>query len=125
MSDSADTILVVDDDAAVRASLKFALEVEGFQVRLYDRGSALLADANMPERGCLVVDYRMPDIDGIELIERLREINVTLPVVLISGRVTKQLRTVAHRLGLAAVLEKPLTGSVLIESIRAALPSIG
>jgi FixJ family two-component response regulator len=125
MSPVADTVLVVDDDAAVRASLKFALEVEGFQVRLYDRAAALLADANLPERACLVVDYRMPDIDGIELIERLRRLNVTLPAILITVRVTTQLRMLAQKLGLAAVLEKPLLDSELVESIGTALASTG
>lgn len=125
MSPVANTVLIVDDDAAVRASLKFALEVEGFQVKLYDRGAALLADANLPERACLVIDYRMPDIDGIELIERLRHLNVTLPAILITVRATKQLRMLAQRLGLAAVLEKPLSDSVLVDSIRTALASRG
>jgi len=123
MSPGANTVLVVDDDAAVRASLKFALEVEGFQVKLYDRGKALLADTNLPKRACLVVDQRMPDIDGIDLIEWLRSQNVTLPAILIHGRVTKQLRMLAQRLGVAAVLEKPLFDSVLVESIRTALAS--
>ena len=125
MSPVANTVLIVDDDAAVRASLKFALEVEGFQVKLYDRGAALLADANLPERACLVIDYRMPDIDGIELIERLRHLNVTLPAILITVRATKQLRMLAQRLGLNAVLEKPLPDSVLVDSIRTALASRG
>jgi FixJ family two-component response regulator len=125
MSPVANTVLIVDDDAAVRASLKFALEVEGFQVKLYDRGAALLADANLPERACLVIDYRMPDIDGIELIERLRHLNVTLPAILITVRATKQLRMLAQRLGLTAVLEKPLSDSVLVDSIRTALASSG
>lgn len=117
----ANTVLVVDDDAAVRASLKFALEVEGFKVKLYDRAATLLADTNLPERACLVIDYRMPEIDGVELIERLRSLNVKLPTILISGRVTKELRMLAQRLGLTAVLEKPLSDTVLVESIRTAL----
>lgn len=125
MSPVANTVLIVDDDAAVRASLKFALEVEGFQVKLYDRGAALLADANLPERACLVIDYRMPDIDGIELIERLRHLNVTLPAILITVRATNQLRMMAQRLGLTAVLEKPMSDSVLVDSIRTALASRG
>ena len=67
-----ETVLVVDDDAAVRAALKFALEVEGFRVRVYDSAAALLADDSLPVRACLVIDYRMPDIDGLELVDRLR-----------------------------------------------------
>lgn len=118
-------VLVVEDDAAVRASLKFSLEVEGFQVKLYDRAISLLAEDKLPERGCLVIDYRMPDIDGIELMERLRSRNVTLPAILISARVTRQLQTLAQRLGFVTVLEKPLSDAILIDSIRTALASTG
>ena len=114
-------VLVVDDDAAVRAALKFALEVEGFCVRLYDGPRALLADHNLPERACLVIDYRMPEIDGIELVDRLRSRNVMLPAILISGRVSKHLRILAQRSGLTRILEKPLSDAALVDSIRGAL----
>jgi len=117
-------VLVVDDDAAVRAALKFALEVEGFSVRLYDGPRALLADYNLPERACLVIDYRMPEIDGIELVDRLRSRNVTLPAILISGRVNKDLRSLAQRSGLTWILEKPLSDATLVDSIRGALAQL-
>lgn len=71
MSGVRETVVVVDDDAAVRAALKFALEVEGFNVQLYDWPQAVLAADDLPERGCMVVDYRMPAIDGIELVAEL------------------------------------------------------
>lgn len=121
MSPVSETVLVVDDDAAVRAALKFALEVEGFRVQLYAGPEAVLADANLPKRGCLVIDYRMPGIDGIELVDRLRKRDVALPAILISGRVNKQLRCLAARVGLVQVLEKPLSDATLVESIRSAL----
>jgi FixJ family two-component response regulator len=121
MSPLSETVLVVDDDAAVRAALKFALEVEGFRVRLYDGPEAVLADANLPVRGCLIVDYQMPGIDGIELVDRLRKRNVALPAILISERVSKPLQRLAERSGLARVLEKPLSDEALVESIRTAL----
>jgi FixJ family two-component response regulator len=120
-----ETVVVVDDDAAVRAALKFALEVEGFNVQLYDGSQAVLTAANLPKRGCLVIDYRMPTIDGIELVAELRRRNVTLPAILISARVTRALRDLAARAGLTCVLEKPLTDAALVESIRGALaPSV-
>lgn len=121
MSPVSETVLVVDDDAAVRSALKFALEVEGFHVKLYDSARAVLADANLPERACLVIDYRMPDIDGIELVARLRSQNVALPIILISGRVSRGLRDLAARSGVMQVLEKPLSDAALVESIRGAL----
>jgi len=114
-----DVVLVVDDDAAVRSALKFALEIEGFSVRLYATPEALLAENDLPATGCLVIDYRMPEIDGLELVERLHNLGVTLPVVLISGRVTQSLRARASSLGISGVLEKPL--SDLVASIRRAL----
>lgn len=114
-------VLVVDDDAAVRAALKFVLEVEGFQVRLYDSPEAMLEDADLPKRACLVVDYRMPRIDGLELVARLRARQVTLPAILISARVNNQLHRIAKRSGLASVLEKPFSDVALVDSIRSAL----
>ena len=114
-----DVILVVDDDAAVRNALKFALEVEGFSVRLYATPEALLAEKDLPAAGCLVIDYRMPEIDGLELVERLQSLGVTLPVFLISGRATRSLRDRASNLGVSGVLEKPL--SDLVGSIRRVL----
>jgi len=121
LSPVSEIVLVVDDDAAVRAALKFVLEVEGFHVRLYDSPEAVLADPELPQRACLVVDYRMPHIDGIELVARLRERQVMLPAILISARVTKQLHRLAERSGLAGVLEKPLSDAALVDSIRSAL----
>ena len=114
-------VLVVDDDAAVRAALKFALELEGFRVRLYDGPAALLAERSLPERGCLVIDFRMPDMDGIALIDILRSQHVALPVIMICGRVDRQLLRRAEKLGVSRVLEKPLSDATLVESIRHAL----
>ncbi|WP_422002729.1 response regulator transcription factor [Reyranella sp.] len=124
MCGDAEIVLVVDDDAAVRAALKFALEVEGFRVRLYDGPHAVLADDRLPTHGCLVVDYRMPGIDGIELVESLRGRGVVLPAILISGRVTRQLRALALRSGMTDVVEKPLSDAALVECIRRALGSL-
>ena len=119
MSKAPDVILLVDDDAAVRNALKFSLEMAGFSVRLYATPEALLAEDHLPDGGCLVIDYRMPEIDGLELVERLRNRGVALPVLLISGRVTRSLRDRASGLGIREVLEKPL--SDLAGSIRRVL----
>ena len=121
MSTTPGPVLVVDDDAAVRHSLKFALELEGLSVRLYTGGDELLSEADMPSAGCLVVDYSMPVMNGVELIVRLRGRHVELPAILITGKATKTLREAASRAGIRQVLEKPLEDSTLVDSIRGAL----
>jgi len=117
-------VLVVDDDAAVRDSLKFALELEGLNVRLYRGAAELLADADLPARGCLVVDYYMPAMDGVELVDRLRVRHVDLPAILITAKATQDLRDRAARSGFRQVLEKPLEDSRLVDSIRCALEMV-
>ena len=114
-------ICVVEDDAAVRGALKFALEIEGLDVRAYDGPVSLLNDPNLPPSGCLVVDYRMPVMDGLELISVLRNRGIDAPAILITGRVSQELRARAKRLGIHSVLEKPLADNALLDSIRSAL----
>ena len=121
MSMTPGLVIVVDDDDAVRQSMKFALEMEGLNVRLYESGEALLADDNLPVSGCLVIDYYMPAMDGIELIDRLHRRSITLPAILITARATKDLRRRAVRSGFREVLEKPLEDGALIDSIHGAL----
>jgi len=121
MPPSPGPVLVVDDDAAVRHSLKFALELEGLNVRLYEGGEDLLADADLPESGCLVVDYCMPAMNGVELMDRLRGRRVSLPAILITAKASRDLRERAARSGFRQVLEKPLEDGLLVDSIRCAL----
>src|SRR5215218_9057652 len=114
-------ILVIEDDDAVRQSLKFALEQEGLEVHLYESGERLLADTALPRRGCLIVDYVMPGVDGITLVERLRQRHVGLPAILITAKGSPAVRERALRSGFQHVLEKPLEDSSLLDGIHSAL----
>lgn len=114
-------VLVVDDDEAVRQSLKFALELEGLDVRLYENGAHLLGDAALPLTGCLVVDYRMPDMNGVQLVGHLRERKVDLPAILITGRSSGDLRRRAAHAGFRRVVEKPFEDGSLLDGIHDAL----
>ena len=113
-------VLVVDDDEAVRDSLKFLLQLEGLDVRLYKDGAGLLEET-LPERGCLVVDYQIPGLNGLELIACLRGRKVGLPAILITGRGSADLRARAAQAGFRAVLEKPFHDASLVDGIQEAL----
>jgi two-component system, LuxR family, response regulator FixJ len=121
MSMTPGPVIVVDDDAAVRQSLKFALELEGLNVRLYEGADELLAESELPDSGCLVVDYYMPKMNGVELMDRLRRRLVKLPAILITARATDEMRHRAARSGFRQVIEKPLEDGTLVDSIRGAL----
>jgi two-component system response regulator FixJ len=121
MSKTPEPVLVIDDDAAVRNSLKFALELEGLDVRLYEGGEDILADADLPSNGCLVVDYFMPRMNGVELVKTLRGRHIELPAILITAKANEDIRKRAALAGFRQVLEKPLEDSSLVDSIRGAL----
>lgn len=110
-------VIVVDDDPAVRNSLKFSLEIEGFNVRVYGSGSELLSEREFPDCSCLVVDQRMPGITGLDLIAKLREHLVSAPAILVTSHPDAEL---ARRAAGAKVpiVEKPFLGNTLVERIR-------
>ena len=76
---------IVDDDEAVRQSLAFLLSTAGIPVRVYDSATSLLASLATLQKGCLITDVRMPDMTGIELLQRLKEKDIKLPVIVITG----------------------------------------
>src|SRR5436309_15052461 len=78
-------IYVVDDDYDVRTSLRFLLETEGFDVRTFRSGVALLGSSTRNRADCLVVDYKMAELDGLELAYRLRRLDVSTPTSLTTG----------------------------------------
>jgi two-component system, LuxR family, response regulator FixJ len=114
-------VAVVDDDAAVRHALKFALEFEGLKVRLHDGAQALLADPQLAGYGCFVIDYRMPDTDGLELVDTLRSRGISAPVIMITGRANNAMRVRATHAGIGTILEKPLSDGALSAAIHSAL----
>jgi FixJ family two-component response regulator len=110
-------VIVVDDDVAVRNSLKFSLEVEGFAVHVYSSGLELLNDAELPRSGCLVVDQNMPGMSGLDLVGRLQARDVVMPAILITSYPTAVLRERAAKAGVI-IVEKPFLGTVLVDRIR-------
>ncbi|MGC1446923.1 MAG: response regulator [Xanthobacteraceae bacterium] len=112
-------VAVVDDDPAVCGSLKFSLELEGFSVRAYRSGSELLQATNLEACDCFVVDQKMPDLTGLQLIETLRRREISAPAILVVGRPTAAVAVQAAKDGIS-IVEKPLLGNVLLAKIREA-----
>jgi FixJ family two-component response regulator len=112
-------VLVVDDDAAVRGSHKFSLELEGFDVRTYANPEELLKEEHLPESSCLITNYQMPTMNGLELVAKLRDRRVTIPAILVTGHSNVNLRKRAAAAGVPLV-EKPFLGRHLVDYIRQA-----
>jgi len=109
-------IVLVDDDAAVRAALTFAFQVDGFEVEAFGSGEEVLAAERLPDRGCLVMDQRMPGIDGLDALAELRARGISLPAVLITTpTVQVQRRAAAARV---PIVEKPLMSTALVDQVR-------
>ena len=111
-------VAVVDDDDAVRDSLRFLLEIAGYSVASYGSAAQFLHEAPIGELVCLVVDQHMPDQTGLQLVARLRAQGVSLPVALITGSPSADLIRLARELSVARVMEKPLDDDVLLDFIE-------
>jgi FixJ family two-component response regulator len=108
---------VVDDDPAVRNSLKFSLEIDGFAVGAFANADELLHESDLNRFRCLVIDQHMPGMTGLDLVARLRGRKVSVPVVLITSNPPKALLVRAERAGVP-IIEKPLLGNALLDKIH-------
>lgn len=115
-----DTVYVVDDDDAVRESLVFLLQQAGYAVHAYAGGAALL-DAAPAGYGCIVSDYRMPGMDGLELQAALSAQGVRLPVIMMTAHGEVPVAVRAMRAGAIDFLEKPVGGQTLLDAVDRAL----
>jgi two-component system response regulator FixJ len=109
---------IVDDEEAVRNSLAFLLTKAGFTVRVHDSATAFLLAAPSIRNGCLVTDLRMPDISGVELLKRLRELPVRIPSIVITGHGDVPMAVEAMRAGAIDFIEKPFENTVIFEAIK-------
>jgi two-component system, LuxR family, response regulator FixJ len=114
-------IHVVDDDKAMRDSLVMLLEDAGYRVRAYASAEELLALNALSQSGCIVSDVRMPGMDGLALLRRLRADRVMLPLVLITGHGDIPLAVAAMKAGAVDFLEKPFEAEALLDAIEAGL----
>jgi FixJ family two-component response regulator len=112
-------VLIVDDDAAVRGALKFALEIEGFAVRAYGKGDDLLGDAALADCACFIIDQTLPGMTGLEVVSALRAQRIAAPAILITSAPPLFVQEHAAKAGVP-IVEKPLLGDALLERVREA-----
>lgn len=121
MSEPTPTIYVVDDDEAMRDSLTWLLEGEGYRVACFDSAAAFLKARRDDLRGCLVLDVRMPDMSGLELHERLDALGSALPIIFVTGHGDVPMAVGALQRGACDFIEKPFHDEDLLVRIRRAL----
>ncbi len=112
---------VIDDDEAVRQSLQFLLESAGVTVQTHESATAFLKTLGRVEAGCIITDVRMPEVSGVDLLRRLRELNVDVPVIVITGHGDIPLAVEAMKIGAVDFFEKPFDDEILLKSVRTAL----
>ena len=112
---------VIDDDEALRESLAFLLRAAQLEVKSYASARAFLDSLPDESLGCVITDVRMPDISGIDLLRRLKELKIGVPVIVVTGHGDVALAVEAMKIGAADFFEKPFDDDLLLASVRSAL----
>jgi two-component system response regulator FixJ len=115
---------LVDDDDSVRRSVGFMLKTSGHLVQSYSSGTELLKKAKKLESGCILLDIRMPGMDGLEVQQELQNLGVSLPVIIMTGHGDIPLSVRAMKAGAIEFIEKPFEKAVLVAAIDEAFKSM-
>jgi two-component system, LuxR family, response regulator FixJ len=110
-------IHIVEDDAAIRESLKLLLETRGYEVDAFESGEELFARGDMRRCACMILDVNLPGDNGFEVVAKLRRQGVTTPAILMSGRVNAAMRAQAHQARAAAFFDKPVPPADLLAAL--------
>lgn len=113
-----EAVYLVDDDPDVRDAIVFLLENEGLPVRAFGEPQPLLDELDGSSRGCMVLDVRLPQMDGLQLLEALRKRSVEMPAIFISGHGDIPMAVRAVQAGALDFLEKPFRDEVLLEKVN-------
>lgn len=121
MSSDLAVVHIIDDDEAVRQSTAFLLRTANIQVQTYETATNFLDALSQVKPGCIVTDVRMPGLSGIELLQRLRALKFSMPVIVITGHGDVPLAVEAMKAGAMDFIEKPFNDEVLLGAVRTAL----
>lgn len=115
------TVHVIDDDRAIRESLTFLLRTARIEARSYASAAAFLDGLSNVQSGCIVTDVRMPGMSGVDLLRRLKELKIEIPVIIITGHGDIPMAVEAMKIGAIDFFEKPFDDETLLASIQTAL----
>ena len=118
---SSHNVYVVDDDKAVRDSLRWLIESVDLTVKTFSNGQELLDNFNEKEISCLVLDVRMPGISGLDLQQRLKNMDSAVPVIIVTGHADVPMAIQAMKAGAFDFIEKPYSDQLLLERIQCAI----
>ena len=112
---------IIDDDQAVRDSLAFLLQSIRIPTSVHESAAAFLTTLTAEYQGCIITDIRMPDVTGIDLLRRVQELKMQMPVIVITGHGDVPLAVEAMKLGAFDFLEKPFSDEAIVSAVRLAL----
>lgn len=115
---------IVEDDEPLRRSISFALKTCGYIVTTWATGTAFLKEVKHAEHGCILLDVRMPEIDGLQVQQILAECGVTMPIVIMTGHGDIGIAVRAMKAGAVDFLEKPFEKAALIAAVESAFDRI-
>lgn len=118
-------IHLIDDEEAIRRSAGFMLRTSGFDVKVYETGVAFLREAKSADPGCILLDVRMPEMDGLEVQRELNGRGITMPVIVLTGHGDISIAVQAMKAGAVDFLEKPFEKSHLLEAIERGFDRLG
>jgi len=111
---------IIDDEDSVRNSIGFMLQTTGYSVRPWPSGAIFLRELRNVEPGCILLDIRMPEMDGLQVLQQLRDRGITMPVIVLTGHGDVSIAVKAMRGGAADFLEKPFEADQLLTAIDTA-----
>ena len=114
-------VYLVDDDRMARESLQWLIESAQLPVRVFDCGRAYLDQFNPAASGCVLLDVRMPDINGMELHTRIRELGATIPVIIVTGHADVAMAVRAMKAGAYDFIENPYNDALMLERVQSAI----
>lgn len=117
------TVFIIDDDDFFRNTLQRIFQSTGFQVETFASANLFLEGYKHCEESCLILDLRMPEVGGLEVLRRMQQQKIDLPVIVYTGNADVQVAVRAMREGAFTLIEKPLSSELLIEQVRAAIAS--